>query len=107
MVKSGKRIGWSEAECIALIQWYLAMLKMQRSETKFNKAAMIRELQTGALSERSRGSIESKAMNLSGLRQDCGLEIVTGYKAFGNCQALLSNTLAKFDSQYRALTEAA
>jgi 5-methylcytosine-specific restriction protein A len=107
MVAAGKRVAWSEMECIALCDFYRSMLSMQRAGTKFNKAAMIRELQCGALSERSRGSIESKAMNVSALRQECGLEIVTGYKAFGNAQALLSHTLATMDTEYSKLTEAA
>ena len=84
---TGKRIPWGIIEIEQVISLYNEFLINQRNGTKYSKAAAVR-----ACSEsigRSRGSVECKLMNVSGIRADMGLDIVKGYKALGNSQKLL------------------
>ena len=82
---------WSEAEENEIIKLYNVMSALEsagmlgRGKDKQSKAALIRGAQSGVLSDRSRGSVEAKLMNVSYCRQRAGLSVVTGYKPLSNC----------------------
>ncbi len=91
---------WTKAENVALVAAYLRMLQMHNAGTKFNKAAIRRELigtdaAPGVLYCRSNGSIEMKLMNVSGCMKACGRDILPGYQAAMNYQADLMTTLCE------------
>ena len=93
-------MNWSESEESAIVKLYntLAVLEshglLGRGKEKTTKAELIRNAQAGTLADRSRGSVESKLMNVSYCRQRAGLSVVTGYKPLSNCS---NGLLAAFD----------
>lgn len=82
---------WSNSEILAAIGIYLLMLDLQiagklgRGKDKVSKAQIIRNAREGALSQRSRGSIEYYLCNISHCRKLHNLEIVKGYLPMANC----------------------
>ena len=56
---------WSEAEITAVVREYLRMLDAQKAGKPINKAEVNRSLREGALSGRTRGSIEFRMCNIS------------------------------------------
>ena len=89
-------MNWNESEEIAICRLYSLMARLEslgqlgRGKDKTTKAELIRGAQSGALADRSRGSIEAKLMNVTHCRKLAGLSIVTGYKPLPNCsQSLL------------------
>jgi hypothetical protein len=99
---------WTQAECDACIKAYNVMLTGETVGAAVNKAAINRYLrgdetgaqpseqqamhiEQGALSDRSRGSIELKCMNISAARKSLDLPTISGYKPLPNMQALLKN----------------
>jgi len=56
---------WSETETIAVVREYLRMLEAQKAGKPINKAEVNRSLREGALSGRTRGSIEFRMCNIS------------------------------------------
>jgi len=86
---TGTRNPWSAAECKQCISLYALMLAAQRLDKKYVKAPMVRTLAAGI--GRTKGSVEAKLMNISGVRHSIGLDYVTGYKPLGNAQKLLAD----------------
>ena len=81
---------WNETEQKQVIELYMAMLTQVKNGRKYSKASMIRETQSLGLA-RSKGSIESKLMNLSAIacaanRPDLSMA-QHGYKALTNYQS--------------------
>jgi hypothetical protein len=86
-----KTTKWSDTENAALVAAYLRMLGLHNAGTKFNKAAIRRELigtqsAPGPLYNRSEGSIEFKLMNVSGCMRALGRLELKGYVAAMNYQ---------------------
>lgn len=81
---------YTVAEHCALAAAYAFLAAKQTAGEAVNKAQLIRELQAGACSARSRGAIEAKFMNLSHVAQVAGLfpqlpgGYVKGYKPAPN-----------------------
>ena len=111
---------WSDRENHALVALYFVMLDNAVAGKPYNKAAMIRSAQqnpehasdgsfAGNLSERSRGSIESKLMNASACHMDLERGDVTmhgyGYRALSNYQATLKQAMDKMLTR-RAMVDA-
>ncbi len=90
-------MNWSESEESAIVKLYNVMAALDasgllgRGKEKTTKAELIRNAQAGALSSRSRPSVEAKLMNVSYCRQRAGLSVVTGYKPLSNCSNGLLN----------------
>jgi hypothetical protein len=82
-----KRRVWTAEEITALLAMYRTMLDYELAGERYSKAAMVRALMLEI--DRTRGSIEAKCMNVSGVLVDAGRPYVAGYKPLGNCQALL------------------
>ena len=106
---------WSDSENHALVALYFVMLDNAVAGKPYNKAAMIRSAQqnpehasqgsfAGNLSERSRGSIESKLMNASAAHRDVYEAAAVypapvtmdgyGYRMLCNYQAALRDAMA-------------
>lgn len=81
------RKAWTDDDIHACIGLYNAFLFLQRKEEPYQKATHVRSL--AAELERTKGSIEMKLMNISGVRHALGLDYVTGYKPLPNCQKRL------------------
>ena len=104
---------WSDTENQSVIELYFAMLAKAKDDRAYNKAAMIRYARGedhitdlpagltvyvyGELSNRSRGSIEAKLMNVTACHRDLYPGDVTmdgfGYKAAPNYQASLKKAV--------------
>lgn len=76
---------WTEDEIRALVEDYFAMLRMDRSGEPYSKAEHNRALQQ-RLPGRSKGSIEYKYQNVSGVLYDEGFPYIPGYKPARNYQ---------------------
>jgi hypothetical protein len=91
-----RKPSWNDTENAALVALYFVMQDKAAKGQAYVKAAMIREAQgtdeePGALHTRSRGSIEAKLMNVSGVLKDLGREDVSmadhGYVPMSNYQS--------------------
>lgn len=76
---------WTEEEIRALVEDYFSMLRMDRSGVLYSKADHNRALQH-RLHGRSKGSIEYKYQNVSGVLYDQGFPYIPGYKPARNYQ---------------------
>lgn len=94
--KKARPAPWTDTEnraCCALYE--LIWLDCMDGARGMTKAARIREAQAGALSARSRGSIESKLMNVTAALESLGGGFVefslseNGYRPLPNMQAAL------------------
>jgi 5-methylcytosine-specific restriction protein A len=89
---NGRGTGWTDEETKALILLYFEMVSLQKAgrlarATKANpnnvsKSSLVKAFmaQTG----RTKGSIETKLMNISASMRALGLPIVSGYKPLSN-----------------------
>lgn len=74
---------WTDEDNKEVVDLYNTFLALQESETKYQKAAPVREL--AEKQGRSKGSVECKLMNISAIRQEhFKLPIVKGYKSLSN-----------------------
>jgi hypothetical protein len=90
---------WNDTENAAVIRLYFDMLQCALAPCSYNKAGMIRTYQFSdegkhpeALSNRNRGSIEFKLMNVSAVHAALGSPVELtmhdhGYRALPNYQA--------------------
>ena len=94
---------WTDEENSAVVALYFIMLDHAIAGEKYNKAAMIRREQEQLdldhpdgqrvpwLADRSRGSIEAKLMNVTGVLIDLGRDDVSmaehGYRPMSNYQS--------------------
>ena len=89
---NGRGNGWSDEETARLVALYLSMLHLQSAgrlarATKANpdnvsKASLVKAFM--AESGRTKGSVETKLMNISASMVALGLPTVTGYKPLSN-----------------------
>lgn len=109
-----KRTPWTYDENKALVALYFSMAFAVERGKPYNKAALIRERQTGItevssstvvfssapLANRSRGSIEAKLMNCTAVIEDLGFSRWSmhehGYRRLGNYQAALKVAAADY-----------
>ena len=90
MNKITTRRAWTEQENMLIIEMYSTMLRNQVLGIKYSKAPIVREYAEKL--ERSRSSVECKAMNISAILQEKGLDTVKGYKALSNYNNALKTT---------------
>ena len=72
------RRNWTEDEVKQACELYQRMLFAQVAGEKFVKAPAVRALAEKL--QRSKGSVEAKLMNISGVRSNMGRPFVKGYK---------------------------
>ena len=86
----GKRRNWTREETIAVVALYFQMATLEQDKTPFKKAPLVREVM--AETNRSKGSVEAKLMNVSGAivaliasgDLDPEFPMVTGYAPLGS-----------------------
>lgn len=83
---------WSREEVEAAVADYFDMLAKELRGERFNKADHNRQLQQ-LLSNRPRGSIERKHMNISAVLIELGFPYINGYKPYRNYQHLLREVI--------------
>lgn len=76
---------WGEEECRELVEEYFAMLRKEAGGIAYRKADNIRAL-TARLSGRSKGSIEYKFQDVSGVLFELGFPFLKGYLPARNYQ---------------------
>ena len=87
--------GWTDEETRSLATLYLEMGRLEglgllgrsKSKGQTSKADLVRLWIATVAPSRSKGSVEAKLMNLSAVRAELGLPLVTGYKALPNMSA--------------------
>jgi len=90
---AGKKSPWTIDEINACWDLYWSFLQHQQNGEKYVKAPAIREL--AAKIGRSKGSVEAKMMNMSGVLSEMGCDYVSGFKPLPNCQKLLKEFIKK------------
>lgn len=78
---------WTQEEINASVLAYLALLEQEARGEPTNKAETNRELREGALSSRSRGSVEFRMANISSVLAEDNKAYIQGYKPRGNVGA--------------------
>ncbi len=96
---------WTDAENSAVVGAYFDMLADELAARPFNKSEINRVLRDGALSARSRGSVEFKLQNISAALDDEGLPWIEGYKPRGHAQGTLKDRVLK-EAQRRRVSPA-
>jgi len=93
VVKIGQDWGADEVE--AAVNNYFEMLRLESRGTAYSKAEHNERLR-GALTARSKSSIELKHQNISAVLEQLGLPYIRGYKPRSNLQALLRETVLRY-----------
>jgi hypothetical protein len=75
---------WSQAEIDASVLAYLGMLSSELRGDGYNKAETNRNLRSGVLESRSRGSVEMRMCNISQVLADRNETYIDDYKPRGN-----------------------
>jgi len=91
---------WAPAETAQLLGLYAYFLDFQQRGEKYQKASAVRALM--AQLGRTRGSIEAKLMNVSGVLVTLGHPqlVVKGYKPLGNYSTDMIDIVKKGFAQY-------
>jgi len=100
--QSGK--DWSESEVRLIVADYFDMLEAELLGQTYQKTAHRKALMTH-LSGRSKGSIEFKHQNVSGVMAELGLPYIQGYKPLFNYQSMLGREVESFLDQHREVLE--
>jgi len=85
---SGPGTDWSEDEVRAVVEAYFEMLDKESENIPYSKADYNKGLRT-KLKGRSKGSVEYKLQNVSGVLCDMGFPFISGYKPALNYQKKL------------------
>jgi hypothetical protein len=86
---------WTPNEVRLIVADYFDMLEMELLLKPYNKSDHRKQL-AKQLAERSRGSIEFKHQNISGVLVDLGMPYIEGYKPLGNYQGMLGAEVESF-----------
>lgn len=70
---------WSDTELAVTIKAYLRMLYAELNGVSYNKAATNRELRSGPLANRTKGSIEFRMQNISAALYELKMPYIAGY----------------------------
>ena len=76
--------GWTMAEINAAVDAWVEMYQMQQSGQSFVKAEIVRNLQSDALSVRSKTSVERRFMNISAVAIALEHDYIQGYRPLSN-----------------------
>jgi len=86
---------WSQLECEAIIQDYMAMFGAELKGEPYSKAEHRRGL-LPKLNSRSKGSVEFKHQNISAVLIELGYPYIIGYKPAWNYQKLLHEVVESY-----------
>ncbi|HEX4142982.1 MAG TPA: DUF3883 domain-containing protein [Pirellulales bacterium] len=95
---------WSEQEVSLIVADYFDMLEAELLDKPFTKADHRKAL-APKLQARSKGSIEFKHQNVSGVLVELGLPYIEGYKPRGNYQGLLATEVESFLERHPGFLE--
>jgi len=95
---------WSQLECEAIIQDYMAMFGSELKGEPYSKAEHRRAL-LPKLDSRTEGSIEFKHQNISAVLIELGYPYITGYKPAWNYQKLLKDIIVSYLSANKQVVE--
>lgn len=84
---------WSETEVAATVASYLAMLELELSGDRYNKARENAKLRL-QLDRRSKAAVEFKHQNISAVMMELGWIPIAGYKPASNYQSILADEVA-------------
>jgi hypothetical protein len=92
-------VDWSEQEVRLIVADYFAMLEAELLNQPYNKAEHRKAL-APQLQERTKGSIEFKHQNVSGVLVNLALPYIEGYKPRSNYQGILATEVEGFLDQH-------
>lgn len=95
------RRNWSDGEIHAIVDDYFDMLRHEQAGLPYNKSEHRRALMNKI--GRSKGSIESKHMNISAVLAELSLPYINGYKPYSHYQTALLETIVTRLTQDRQL----
>lgn len=75
---------WSDVELEAAVRGYVKMLSAEKNGRPYNKAEINKQLRSGPLAARSKGSVEYRMQNISAVLDELGLPWIQGYKPAKN-----------------------
>jgi hypothetical protein len=87
---------WSDDELRSAVRAYLSMLARQGTGESYSKAAVRRELQQGALKDRTEASIEYRMRNITAVLDAHGRATLNGYIAADNVGDAVSDRIWSF-----------
>ena len=76
--------GLSDSELRAAVEAYLVRLRKEQADEEFSKSEANERLRGGALSDRTKASVEYLMQNISAVLEEDGLERIQGYVPAGN-----------------------
>ena len=85
---------WTREENLLVVDEYFKMLEQQLADQSFVKLRVIERVQDAT--GRSKGSVESKFMNISAVLLENQIPYVRGYRPFKNYQASLATVVNEF-----------
>lgn len=86
---------WTRHEVELAVSDYISMLVLELEGQKYNKSATRRALME-KLDNRSKGSVESKRMNISAALLEIGIPCIDGYKPLRNYQAIVPEVIDSY-----------
>lgn len=99
------RSDWSIEEVTLIVSDYFDMLTKQLSGINYVKSEHRRKVSRLLKNRRSEGSIEFKHQNISSILIELGMPYIPGYKARGNYQQLLKESVEKYVYAHPELDE--
>ena len=97
---------WTDQELKAAIQAYFAMLQKEIDGESYIKAEVNRDLRSGVLAGRSRGSVEFRMQNISAALLDLCSPTITGYLPRANVGANVTSRIRRIIFDEGLLDEA-
>ncbi|QPJ61577.1 MAG: hypothetical protein G3M70_06630 [Candidatus Nitronauta litoralis] len=85
---------WTDEEHSAAIEAYLRMLHFEKENIPYSKANIRRDLLSGPLQNRSKGSIEFRMQNISAVLNNQGKTWIPGYKPAKNVGRIVERKIA-------------
>ncbi|MFW0758389.1 HNH endonuclease [Pseudomonas sp. H11T01] len=95
---------WSDSEIQAAVDAYLSMLTREQNGQKVNKAHENRVLREGALSGRTKGSVEFRMQNISTVLVQMDRDRIEGYKPAKNVGANVGRSIREALNAQNTLT---
>jgi hypothetical protein len=103
-VEPSKSKNWTDKEVVAVVADYFDMLNAELFGNPYSKSEHLKALSPN-LERRSKGSIEFKHQNVSGVLVELGLPYIEGYKPLVNYQRSLATAVEEFLEKSPGLLE--
>lgn len=96
---------WSDQELYEALIAYMEMLQLEEAGQSYSKTEFRNDLLSGALSNRTHGSIEYRWQNISSFLRDRDLNWIDGYKPAenigSNVETRLERLFRRYDIEYK------